>query len=166
MTEYVFAIDPGPTHSAWVSFDLAEEIPRAFGYQENHDVLKELDERATKSKTRRVLAVEWIESFGMPVGQEVFQTCAWIGRFEQACYHWFPRYLVTRGQVKLEICKDTRAKDANIRAALIDLYGGKQKAIGTKRDPGPLYSIKGHLWSALAVAVTFQRIQSTLKATT
>jgi hypothetical protein len=41
-----------------------------------------------------------------------------------------------------------RAKDANIRQALIDKLG----AVGTKKAPGPLYGISGHLWAALAVA--------------
>jgi hypothetical protein len=50
-----------------------------------------------------------------------------------------------------------KAKDANIRQALIDIYGGNDKAIGNKKTPGPLYGIKGDLWAALAVAVTFGR---------
>jgi len=49
-----------------------------------------------------------------------------------------------------------RAKDANIRQALIDRYGpGKDKAIGQKKTPGPLYGFKSHEWAALAVAVTW-----------
>ena len=47
-----------------------------------------------------------------------------------------------------------RAKDSNIRQALLDLYGGdKRKAIGIKAEPGPLYGIKSHMWAALGVAV-------------
>jgi hypothetical protein len=42
-----------------------------------------------------------------------------------------------------------RAKDANIRQALIDKIGPQ----GTKAQPGPTYGIKSHSWAALAVAV-------------
>ena len=64
--------------------------------------------------------------------------------------------LVYRKDVKLHLCGDLRAKDANIRQALIDLFGpGKERAIGKKKTPGPLYGIRKHEWSALAVAVTY-----------
>ena len=37
-----------------------------------------------------------------------------------------------RQEVKLHLCNSARAKDANIRQALIDRFGGKDKAIGRK----------------------------------
>jgi hypothetical protein len=43
-----------------------------------------------------------------------------------------------------------KAKDANIRQALIDKIGPQ----GTKKDPGPTYGISKDVWSALAIAVT------------
>jgi len=57
--------------------------------------------------------------------------------------------------VKLHLTQTRRAKDANIRQALIDRYGpGKALAVGLKATPGPLYGLTGDCWSALAVAVT------------
>jgi hypothetical protein len=95
-----------------------------------------------------------IACYGMPVGAEVFETCVWIGRFLQ---RWEGPYsLVYRREVKLHLCDSARAKDANVRQALIDRFGpGKQKAIGLKASPGPLFQIKADLWAALGVAVTF-----------
>jgi hypothetical protein len=49
-----------------------------------------------------------------------------------------------------------RAKDANVRQAILDRFGGKDKAIGKKGCYGPLRSIKSHLWSALAIALFVQ----------
>jgi hypothetical protein len=94
-----------------------------------------------------------IASYGMPVGAEVFDTCLWIGRFMQK---WSQHArctlpsLVFRKDVKMHLCGVTKAKDANIRQALIDKFG----APGTKKAPGRLYGIKSHAWPALAVAVT------------
>jgi hypothetical protein len=46
--------------------------------------------------------------------------------------------------------RQRRAKDQNIRQALIDRLGPP----GTKKNPGPTYGVTSHMWSALAVAVT------------
>ncbi len=99
------------------------------------------------------LVVEMIASYGMPVGREVFETCLWIGRFVEC---WCGPYtLVYRREVKSFVCGDSKAKDSNIRQALLDRYGGKDSAIGKKKTPGPLYSLTGDLWQALAVGVTW-----------
>ena len=101
------------------------------------------------------LAIEMVESFGMPVGKEVFQTVRWIGRFQQAFRDPEAARLVYRKEVKLHLCGTARAKDPNVRAAIIDRFGpGKDIAIGRKSSPGPLYGVSGHAWSALAVAMT------------
>lgn len=100
------------------------------------------------------LCIEWIESMGMRVGAEVFDTCRWVGRFQQA--YPGPVHLLRRGTVKLWLCGSRRAKDADVRQALLDQFGpGRELAVGTKGKPGPLYGVSAHAWSALAVAVTF-----------
>jgi hypothetical protein len=100
-----------------------------------------------------------IASYGMPVGAEVFETCVWIGRFAERWQHAYgyehvPPRMVYRREVKLHLCGSSKAKDPNVRQALIDKWGGKDKAIGKKASPGPLYGLTGDCWAALAVAVT------------
>jgi len=60
----------------------------------------------------------------------------------------------------MNLCGVMKAKDGNIRQALIDRFpatgGGKIPQIGTKAKPGPLYGFSRDKWAALAVAVTFQ----------
>jgi hypothetical protein len=94
------------------------------------------------------IAIEKIESYGMPVGREIFDTVYWTGRFAERLdpipVEWIPRK-----RVVTIICGSSRAKDQNVRQALIDRFGG-QEAI---RKGGPLYKISGDVWSALAVAV-------------
>ena len=149
----IFAVDPGNELSAWC--ELSDGVLQDCGKEPNVVLLKRLREMPASA----TLAVEMIASYGMPVGREVFETCLWIGRFIEAWERGGGRYtLVYRRDVKLFHCESVRATDANIRAALIDRYGpGKEKAIGTKKTPGPLYGLKGDEWSALAVALAVAR---------
>ncbi len=143
----LLAIDPGTTHSGWVL--MRHGNPFAFGHEmENREVLDML--RGTPGVP---VAIEMIASYGMPVGAEIFDTCVWIGRMTQVAGADRVRK-VFRKDVKLHLCGSARAKDANIRAELINRWGGKADAVGTVKKPGPLHGIKSHAWSALAVAVT------------
>ena len=55
----------------------------------------------------------------------------------------------------MHLTNSARAKDANVRQALLDKFGpGKEKAVGKKATPGPLDGLTGDCWSALGVAVT------------
>jgi len=141
----VFAIDPGTTQSGWVEWDGRRVV--ACGVRPNDELLFELQRRCDVTET---LAIEMIASYGMAVGREVFDTCVWVGRFQQAWHSPSAVRLVYRKEVKSFLCGSMKAKDANIRQALIDLVGDK----GTKAAPGPTYGVKSHAWPALAVAVT------------
>ncbi len=146
----VLAIDPGCELSAYCV--LVDGKPFESGKKLNCDVRDLLREWGTDY----LLAVEMVASYGMPVGREVFETVLWIGRFVEVWASRGGQYrLVYRKDVKLKFCNSVRAKDSNIRAALIDQFGpGKDKAVGTKGAPGPLYGIKADAWSALAVGLT------------
>lgn len=148
MDPIVFAIDPGNEQSAYLTYCGA--VPLEHGIMPNNDLLHMIRGGVAANH----LACEGIACYGMPVGKEVFDTCIWIGRFIEA---WDdPWSLVYRPQVKLHLCGSARAKDPNVRQALIDKFGpGREKAIGTKKAPGPLYGVSSHVWSALAVAVTW-----------
>jgi hypothetical protein len=100
------------------------------------------------------LVIERITSFGMPVGEEVLETVHWSGMFYQA-WRGLHKYRLSRRAIKLHLCGSNQAKDANVRAVLLDRYGGKALAIGRKHEPGPLYGLTGHTFAALAVAVTW-----------
>lgn len=147
----IIAIDPGTTHSAVVLF--GDKITGRI--EENTNIADWLNDISTEFEDA-VLAVEMIASYGMPVGKEVFETCVWIGRFIEA-WGGITRK-VYRKEVKMELCGSNRAKDSNIRQALIDLYGGKDQAIGKKEAPGPLYGFKKDMWAALGVAVTYRAL--------
>lgn len=143
----MIAIDPGPEQSAWVVYRAGEVCDAAISQND-----KVLDLLRCAASPWGPVAIEMIASYGMPVGREVFETCVWIGRFDP----YNTAALVYRKDVKMHLCGSPRAKDANIRQALIDRFGpGKDKAIGKKAAPGPLYGFKADMWAALAVAVTY-----------
>lgn len=150
----IIAIDPGNSESAWCALD--GDKPVAFDKESNSAVLARVRENWNPVEGGDLLAIEMIASYGMPVGREVFETCLWIGRYIEAWERRGGKYkLVYRKDVKVFHCESTRATDANIRAALLDRYGpGREKAIGTKREPGALYGMKGDCWAALAVGLT------------
>ena len=134
------AIDPGTTHSAFVQFHNGKIVDH--GHIPNAEMRQVLIGR---EYTR--CAIEMIASYGMAVGKEVFETCVWIGRFIEVART--ETRLVYRRDVKLHLCHSPRAKDANVRQALIDRLGPQ----GTKKNPGPTYGMRSHLWAALAVGV-------------
>ena len=147
----VWAIDPGYEQSAlvmrngdaWVNGEITE----------NNILLGYLRRNVEPVP----LVIEQIQSYGMAVGKTVFETVFWSGRFTEA---WESQggtvHRLPRRDVKLHLCGQARAKDANIRQALIDRYGPtKEVAIGRKKSPGPLFGFKSDMWAALAVAVTW-----------
>ena len=150
----VLAIDPGCTQSAVVAYRADGQIRDSY-LLPNMDVLARVREHAADDGDDYcgVLAIEMVACYGMAVGAEVFETCVWIGRFVEAWGRTWTE--VYRKDVKLHLCNSMKANDSNIRQRLIDIYGGQEKAIGKKKTPGPLYGIKGDIWSALAVAVTY-----------
>ena len=146
VTGAILAIDPGTAESGWVILR-GKRVADA-GVCSNADMLRMVS--GETGNDIDILAIEMIASYGMAVGREVFETCVWIGRMQQAWRSPMSVRLVYRRDVKLHLCGSARAKDPNIRAALIDLLG----PAGTRKQPGPTYGVKSHAWAALGVAVT------------
>ena len=142
----ILGIDPGPIDSGIVEYDPQANYVTWASVVPNQVALKDIANYGGEHG----IAIEMIASYGMAVGKDVFHTCVWIGRFLQTQRHPDSVMLIPRLDVKLNLCYDSRAKDANIRQALIDRIGPP----GTKKSPGPTYQVKSHAWAALAVAVT------------
>lgn len=152
----IFAIDPGPERSAWVMYGDDLAIVDECGIDDNRFILSIMHDRVGLHDMP--IVVEMVASYGMPVGSEVFETCVWVGRFLEAAEAFgCTASRLFRSDIKMHLCHTLKGvNDAVIRQALIDRFGpGKEKAIGTKKTPGPLYNIKSDMWAALAVAVTF-----------
>lgn len=139
----VLAIDPGSAESAYVLWDGHLGFNRVKNDELRHFL-------RDSQWPHDVLVIELFRGMGMICGKEVFDACIWSGRFAECSQAehvvWIPRQ-----DVKLHICGDSRAKDANIRAALIDRFGGKPAI----KKGGALHGVSKDCWSALALALTF-----------
>lgn len=148
----ILAIDPGPVVSGWVLFDSDTEKVLANGNETPTSQVLGMCEMGLVAGDIPfdTVACEMIASYGMAVGKSVFDTCVQIGRISHSREMQGGRVrLVTRSQAKNHTCHSPKAKDANVRQALIDRFGD----VGTKGHPGPLYGVAKHAWAALAVAV-------------
>ncbi len=165
----ILAIDPGLRESGWI---LLRRTP-----DERLDVLRhgitpnkdwglfgppESPAKLTPSMQPDVVAIEYIAHMGVSAGGDVLDSMFWTGRLvERLSKLWRPAiYGITRMQVKMAMCGSPRARDKDIRAACIEWYGpDRSRSIGTKASPGPLYGVKSHIWSALAVGLTLSQTQ-------
>ena len=151
----ILAIDPGNIESAYVVID--ENLkPVEFGKFVNENVRCEARRLFNKYHPNIHVVIEMVASYGMPVGKEVFDTCVWIGRFYELFGDGYVSFIY-RKDVKLNICGDSRAKDKNIRQALIDRFAQHdfKSGKGTKKNPDWFYGFKDDIWQAYAVGVTY-----------
>jgi hypothetical protein len=168
-----YGIDPGTEHSGVVAYDVGFGVVLEAGEVSNGALLAYLRNpvaRPSRFHLDRVY-IETIEPMGLPVGKSTLETMRWVGRFQEAWerYSGLTARLVSRGDEKTILCgaatfRDPKSgrhrsvTDAQIRQAIIDRFpatgGGKTPQVGTKKQPGPLYGVKGHAWSALAVVLT------------
>ena len=160
----ILAIDPGNEQSGVVLIrerDLKPIVAEKITNEELLDnLLMDRYERLEESECINHVAIEMIASYGMAVGQSVFETCVWIGRFIQALednYYNDSLKFIYRKDEKMNLCGSMKAKDSNIVQALIDRFAPNtpNKGKGTKKEPGWFYGFKKDIWQAYAVAVTY-----------
>ena len=153
----ILAIDPGNMESGYVLVE-----------HDGKEIRKVLDVGKVPNgemysvffSTYDHLAIEMVAGMGMPVGQEVFDTCFWVGRFWEFATLYgvsHPPQKIFRREEKLYLCGRASAKDVNIRQALVDRYapGEPNYGKGTKKNPGFFYGFAADMWAAMAVAVTY-----------
>jgi hypothetical protein len=153
----VLGIDPGTKKTGLVLYDsecnkvLEKEI------LENHESVRWVRKLAHEDRVD-IAGIEMMACMGMTVGQETFEACAWIGHWERVLWDLGKETRkVYRVKVKCHHCGSSRATDSNISQALKDRFpatgGGADPWKGIKKQPGPLYGMKSHMWSALAIAM-------------
>jgi Holliday junction resolvasome RuvABC endonuclease subunit len=139
----VLGVDPGPRESAFALVSEGYVVLDA-GTVGNDDLAALVRRTAPAA-----VAVESIQSYGMPVGRETFETCYAVGRALQACADLgTPCFLYPRPEYARRLCGVGKVSDAVLRQALLLRFGGDRKG-------EPLHRLKGSTdkRSAFAVAV-------------
>ena len=146
----ILAIDPGQEQSGWIIWDSVNEKILGMGIDPNEALLR-------WSEPSDILAVDAVAiemvghyGTGMAVGKSVFDTCVFIGELKHSLRRFDPK-LILRPDVRLHFCNHRNAKPANVNQVLRDRFGEK----GTKKNPGKLFGVRDHIWSALSLAVYF-----------
>jgi len=138
----ILAIDPGNIQSAILVWDGKRILHKEIG---DNDVLIS----NINLLLGDILVIEQIRCMGMAVGATILDTVFWTGRF---CERWEGDFhLMPRHEVKMHLCQSMRAKDSNIRQALIDRFGEP----GTKKSKGLTYGLSKDLWQCFGLAVTW-----------
>ena len=152
----ILAIDPGNKESGYAIIEMPEFKLLDFGKIENEQLLANIEEWFAVDSNIDAIALEMVASYGMAVGKDVFETCVWIGRFVQALQGQDITYIYRKDE-KMTLCHSMKAKDSNIRQALIDRYAKHdfKNGKGTKKQQDTFYGVSKDVWQAIAVGVTY-----------
>jgi hypothetical protein len=101
---------------------------------------------------------------GAAVGQDVFRTAQFTGEIKAECRRLAIRYdeLVRPDVCRALVGRTQKVTKAIITRAVKDRFpligGGSDPAVGTKKQPGPLYCMRGteHAWDALALVMAWR----------
>ncbi len=175
----VVAIDPGLEESGWVS--ILDDGKITSEIVENAKLLNTI--RST-DPTTVTLVIERMNFMAKHAGNSVHEPNVWAGRFMEAfAGRGGSVHRIFRRTVTTYISGQVAQGNAAIRAAIIDRYGGKDKAIGGVRckrckgkgwtgrhrtpcddwrcekgwlhPPGPLKGVVTHCWQALALGLAY-----------
>ena len=153
-SDSIMAVDPGTERSAFVSITGPNEPFSILdkGILANEELLTHISARNWCEH----FVIEMVASYGMAVGKTTFETVFWIGRFWERVLSLRTQKSMARlfrkTDVCMHLCQSMRAKDSNVRQALIDRFGEP----GVKAKPGALYGVGTHEWSALALATVYR----------
>ena len=149
----ILSIDPGSIESAYAVLD-GDLRPVRFGKVSNEALIGMIYNHEFDDCNK--CSIEMIASYGMSVGASVFETCVMIGRLKEAICRMLDLWphTIFRKEEKINLCGTMKAKDGNIRQALIDRFG----EVGTKANKGWFYGVSKDVWAAIAVGVTYYDI--------
>ena len=158
-SERILCVDPGPEFSGALDFD-GVNFTIASAEYENNELLALLQKIGPEGNGFvKKLIIEDIVGYGSAVGQTTFDTMFWVGRMVQA-FGAEHSVRVSRRDVRMFFLNSASGSKSAMRHALYDLFpqtgGGTRPAIGTKKEPGPLFGITSHLHEALQLGMWYK----------
>lgn len=171
-------IDPGP-HSSGVVVIGLNPLRVMFSERLDNDEIVIRLRGGTMDLGQYTVVIERIVSYGKPVGNDTFMTAEWAGRFAEANLGTGRKsIMITRPSIKVVLCGGTtwlsekqerkKVSDAMLKAVVMGKFpatgGGAKPAIGTAKQPGPLFTMpplsKGgdHCWAALSALIAAREV--------
>lgn len=155
MNDFIIAIDVGTAQTAYTVMNKEYRIIES-DIVPNETLLDIIKQNRQDVKT---LVYEEFASYGMPIGKTTMESIKWNGRFIQHALHHGYCHIVPmlRKDVKMNLCQTMKAKDSNIRIALVDRYATHdfKNGKGTKNNPDTLYGFRADMYSSLAIGTTY-----------
>jgi hypothetical protein len=154
MINTILALDVGTDSSGYCLMGRNNYIPYEFGKVDNNTLLNSI----VKMWLYDALVYEEFQSYGMAIGKSTITSITWNGRFIQAAdERHIPFYPLYRLEEKLNLCGTAKAKDANLRQAMIDRFAkfDFKNGKGTKANQDWFYGFSKDAWSAAIIGVTF-----------
>jgi hypothetical protein len=142
------------------------EVP-SIVYAKSQATIEEILDWVERPETSTVVC-EWFETYrgsgkkkGALVGQSTFFSILDVGRIKQAAFTTgCPFHLISRPLASYVLCETRRTTEPEMHLAIKESYypqtgGGSRPWKGVKDNPGPLYLVAGHAWSALSVGLAY-----------
>lgn len=175
---HILAIDPGPQNSGVAYYDSSNHKMLWSDDMDNQKLLALIRHwhHGPNFEHDSIMVIEGMENQGHFVGKTTFETAEWIGRFREAWEFDTEKqsFRMSRRDVKTVMCGGSTYTDPDtgarrtvndtvvsraVRARFEGTGGGARPEVGTKKNKGPLYGMKGnHQYSALAIALTWVEI--------
>lgn len=156
---YILGIDPGTTETAYCLVKILADKFSIVEFKKAENYIVFMDVEMIIHEYHPEVAIEHLESFGMPVGKSVFETAYYIGELTQLCKHNNTDvYRIYRHDEKNQICHSVKANDGTIKQALVDIFAEHPEVNhgkGTKNHPDFFYGMKADCWSAFAICYTY-----------
>ena len=149
----ILCLDVGTLESGFCLLDSETYKPLKFGKINNEELLK-----IVKYDNYDVMVYEEFQSYGMPIGVSTLTSITWNGRYIQSALDRNKKVSrIYRKEEKINICGSLKAKDSNIRQALIDRFAKHdlKNGKGTKKEPDFFYGFKSDIWSSFCVGCTY-----------
>ena len=144
----IVGIDPGPEISAVVFWTTETRKVEASWTAENSmfrlDMIKARDRGNVD-----MCVIEGVAFYGKILNSATFETLMFIGKLQEIFHE--NHKLVYFPDIAYHFCNARRGvKTSNINAVLRDRF-----LKGTKKEPGAIWGVTGHEWSALSVAIFY-----------
>lgn len=153
----ILAIDPGNVESGYTLIEVKTQKPIRHGKIKN----EELEELMLNEFEYDHLVLEMVASYGMSVGQSVFDTVFHTGRFSNIKPH-IPYSQVYRRDVKMHLLGKSAVKDTHITQLLVHRFTTPDErkewgdyGKGVKANQGFFYGFNNDIYQSFAVGITW-----------